>query len=287
MKATRLCSLSGYLATARPARHLGAMTGPASPGGRKDRLISLDELLQIVTDAGLLHQKAFYETSLSRLLVNGSDPLADLAAVYEIAASLDIPEERIREALATRYPEPEEQLRMLESQRATATTRAVARTYQAELLAKLRQGLPSRSFESTLDNTARANDQSFLSVKWVRDHTVRFMLVDSTEVAVRAEPRWRSLFGLRPRREQHETRRDEVVVGKIEIGNELVPHAQWGERGRPGMRLHRTDRIVVGVTVSSAVFLKLCAGTLEDLRKRFDRHNGVAHHEVEYDYVVE
>ncbi|MDH4130446.1 MAG: hypothetical protein OEW17_00645 [Gemmatimonadota bacterium] len=263
------------------------MTGPASPGGRKDRLISLDELLQIVTDAGLLHQKAFYETSLSRLLANGSDPLADIATVYEIAASLDIPEERIRDALATRYPEPEEQLRMLESQRATATTRAVARTYQAELLARLRQGLPSRSFESTLDNTARANDQSFLSVKWVRDHTVRFMLVDSTEVAVRAEPRWRSLFGLLPRREQHETRRDEVVVGKIEIGNELVPHAQWGDRGRPGMRLHRTDRIAVGVTVSSAVFLKLCAGTLEDLRKRFDRHNGVAYHEVEYDYVVE
>jgi hypothetical protein len=263
------------------------MTSPVPPDRRKDRLISLDELLQIVTDAGLLHQKAFYETSLSRLLLKGGDPLADMATVYEVAASLDIPEERIREALATRFPEPEEQLKLLESQRATATTRAVARTYQAEILARLRQGMPSRTFEATLDNTTRANDQSFLRVKWVRDHTVRFMLVESTEVAVRTEPRWRSLFGRLRGREQRETRRDEVVVGRIEIGNELEPHAQWGERGRTAVRLHRTDRIVVGVTVSSAVFLKLCAGTLEELRQRFDRHNGVAHHEMEYDYVVE
>jgi len=263
------------------------MTLPVPPGGQRDRLISLDELLQIVTDAGLRHQKAFYETSLSQLLVKGGDPLADLATVYEVAASLDIPEERIREALSARFPEPEEQLKLLESQRATATTRAVARTYQAEILARLRRGLPSRTFEASLENINRAYDQPYLNVKWVRDHTVRFMLVDATEVAVRAEPRWRNLFGLLPKREQHESRREEVVVGKIEIGNELEPHAQWGDRGRPGVRLHRTDRIAVGVTVSSAVFLKLCAPTLEELRKRFDRHNGVAYHEVEYDYVVE
>ena len=46
------------------------------------RLISLDDLLQIVTDAGLLHQKAFYETSLSTMLVNGGDPLADVSTAY-------------------------------------------------------------------------------------------------------------------------------------------------------------------------------------------------------------
>ena len=46
------------------------------------RLISLDELLQIVTDAGLFHQKAFYETSLSTMLVNGGDPLADVSTAY-------------------------------------------------------------------------------------------------------------------------------------------------------------------------------------------------------------
>jgi D-aminopeptidase len=51
------------------------------------RRISLDELLQIVTDAGLLHQRAFSETSLSKLLVNGGDPLAGISTVSDVAAS--------------------------------------------------------------------------------------------------------------------------------------------------------------------------------------------------------
>ena len=41
------------------------------------------------------------------------------------------------------------------------------------------------------------------------------------------------------------------------------------------------------MTVASAVFLKLCSTTLDTLRARFDKHNGVAMHDVVYDYVVE
>jgi hypothetical protein len=40
------------------------------------------------------------------------------------------------------------------------------------------------------------------------------------------------------------------------------------------------------VAVGSAVFMKLCADVLDDLRERFDKHNGVCGDEVIYDYVV-
>jgi hypothetical protein len=249
------------------------------------RLISLDELLQIVTDAGLLHQKAFYETSLSKMLVHGGDPLADISTVYDVAAALGIPEERIREIMAVRYPEPAEQLGLLEAQGAMATTRAVARTYQSELLGRLRLGLPSRSFDAVLEHRDRLFDQSFLDVKWRRDYTVRLLLVSNSEVTVRTRPAWRRLFGLLGPREERETKREEVVVATIQVGNEVVPHQQ-SSRGRPE-EYHRTERIYLVVTVASAIFLKLCSETLEALRARFAKHNGIAEYELIYDYVVE
>jgi hypothetical protein len=251
------------------------------------RLISLDELLQIVTDAGLLHQKAFYETSLSKMLVNGGDPLADISTVYDIPAALGIPEERIREIMAVRYPEPAEQLGLLEAYGAMATTRAVARTYQAELLTKLRTGLPSRSFDAVLEHTDRLFDQPFLETKWRRDYTVRLLLVSNTEVTVRTRPAWRRLFGLLGPREEHESKREEVVVATIQVGNEVVPHHQYFYRGKPADRFHRTDRLYLVVTVASPIFLKLCSETLEELRARFAKHNGIAEYELIYDYVVE
>jgi hypothetical protein len=41
------------------------------------------------------------------------------------------------------------------------------------------------------------------------------------------------------------------------------------------------------ITVGSGFFVKLCDPVLSALRERFDKHNGVAMHEVAYDYVVE
>jgi hypothetical protein len=251
------------------------------------QLISIDELLQIVTDAGLLHQKAFYETSLSKMLVNGGDPLADISTVYELAEALGIPEARIREIMAVRYPARADQLGLLEAHGAVATTRAVARTYQAELLTKLRLGLPSRTFDAVLERTDRLFDQPFLETKWRRDYTVRLVLVSNTEVTVRARPSWRRLSRLLGPREEHETKREEVIVGSIQIGNEVVSHNPYLYRGRPAERFHRTDRLYLGVSVASAVFLKLCSETLEELRTRFAKHNGIAEYELIYDYVVE
>jgi hypothetical protein len=250
-------------------------------------LISLNELLQIVTDAGLLHQRAFYETSLSKMLVNGGDPLADISTVYEVAEALSIPEERVRAIMAVRYPEAAEQLGLLETQGAVATTRAVARTYQSELLTRLRLGLPSRSFEAVLERSDRLFDQPFLETKWRRDYTVRIVLVSNTEVTVRRRPTWRRLYGILGPQEKPETKREEVVIATIVVGNEVVPHSQFLDRGKPAARFHRTKRLYLEVTVASAIFLKLGSGALEELRTRFSKHNGIAKYELIYDYVVE
>ena len=48
-----------------------------------------------------------------------------------------------------------------------------------------------------------------------------------------------------------------------------------------------TPSISAWLTVASAVFLKLCSETLEELRTRFAKHNGIAEYELLYDYVVE
>ena len=221
------------------------------------------------------------------LLVNGGDPLADISTVYELAEALGIPEARIREIMAVRYPARADQLGMLEAHGAVATTRAVARTYQAELLTQLRLGLPSRTFDAVLERTDRLFDQPFLETKWRRDYTVRLVLVSTTEVTVRTPRSWRRMFGLLGSPEALETKREEVIVGTIAIGNEVVPHNQYLYRGRPADRFHRTERLYLTVTVASAVFLKLCSGTLEELRTRFARHNGIAEYELIYDYVVE
>lgn len=41
------------------------------------------------------------------------------------------------------------------------------------------------------------------------------------------------------------------------------------------------------ITVGSGVFIKLCSAVLDDLRARFERHNGMSGYEVVYDFVVE
>jgi hypothetical protein len=253
-----------------------------------DRLIPLDELLQILTDAGLRHQRAFYETSLSKLVANGTDPLADLSTIHELAAALDIPEERVNEVLSLRYPEPAEQLEVLEAAGAVATTRAVARSYQAALLGRLRKALPSQTFDAVLERADRDFDQPYLPVKWRRDYMVRILLVTEAVVPVRSASGWRNLFGLVRRGEVQTTRRDEVVLGTISIGNEFLPNAPI-LRGRGGdtARYHRAERLFISVIVSSGVFLKVAAPTLDELRTRFDRHNGIARYEIAYDYIVE
>lgn len=249
------------------------------------KLIPLDELLQIVTDAGLLHQRAFYETSLSKLIANGNDPLTELSTAYEVGAALGIPEERIRAVLALRYPEPEEQLALLEAQGATATTRAVARTYQDRLLEELRRALPSCIFEGQVNRADGVLNQSYLKVKWHRDYSLAIMLRQTTEAVLPARRGWRNAFGLARAREETEERTENVRLATIQIGYELLPLGPLAGGPHAG-RFRPGDRLVVVVTVASGVFLKVCTSVLEELRARFSRHNGLAEYEVVYDYVV-
>jgi hypothetical protein len=180
-----------------------------------DKLIPINDLVQLITDAGVSHQRGIYATSLSKLTVRGGDPLADLSTAYELAASLGIPEERMDEVIANRYPSVETQLDALEHQGAVATTKAVAQTYQLEIENTLRSALPGSAFRATVEHLTRKFDQP--------------------------------------------------------------QHPDW----------HRTSRLYFQVTVSSGVFIKLCSETLDRLRARFERHNGIAGYVVEYDYVVE
>jgi hypothetical protein len=46
---------------------------PTEPN-RPTKLIPVDELQEIVTEAGLVHQRDFYETSLSNLIVKVGNP---------------------------------------------------------------------------------------------------------------------------------------------------------------------------------------------------------------------
>ncbi len=252
------------------------------------KLVPIDELLEIVTEAGLLHQRGFYETSLSNLIVKGGDPLGDLSTAYELAEALGIPRDRLAAVIASRYPSTEDQLTALESQRAMATTRAVAHTYRAELLKILRTALPSRQFDSTCKSTGQVFDHPRFEVKWRRGYTVKLYVVNETQVPVRGRPPWRDLFKRAGSREQYELRRDEILLATIDVGNELVEGGQT-RRGRSNQtsRLYGGGRIHIVITVGSGVFIKVCNAKLSELRERFGKHNGMSGHEVLYDYVVQ
>ena len=152
------------------------------------KLIPVDELAEIVTEAGLVHHRALYETSLSHLIAADGDPLADLATAYELAASLGIPEEKLTAVLRTRYPSAEDQLAALETHRAIATTHAVAHTYEIELLSVLRQALPSRRFDGEFEKSGRVFDQPYLKTKWRRDYTVKLLVKKESHVRRRVDP---------------------------------------------------------------------------------------------------
>jgi hypothetical protein len=250
------------------------------PGTRdaSPMLVPIDELLEIVTEAGLLHQRDFYETSLTNLVVKGGDPLGDLSTAAELAASLGIPEERLRAVIASRYPSAEDQIAALETQGAVATPRAVARTYQSELLRVLRQALPSRNFEAKLDKSGRLYDQPYLETKWRRDYTIVFSLVKEPQIEIKVQRTWRDWFRNQNNQQVVEAPRDEVFLATIQVGNEFL---------RSGARLHRGQRLHFVVTVGSGVFVNLCNDKLSELRDRFEKHNGIAAHEVVYDYVVQ
>jgi len=250
-------------------------------------LVSVDELLEIVTDAGLLHQRDLYETSLSHLIVKGGDPFGDLSTARELAEALGIPEERLKAAIENRYPPTDDQLAALETQDAIATTRAVARTYQVELLRILRKALPSRQFEAVLEKAGRLFDQPYLATQWQRDYTVRILVIKESQAQVRPRPSWRHIFTREKAQDEMEPRRDEILLASIQVGIELLPHA-LGSQGRSSTeRLHRGSRLCIVTTIGSGVFIKLCNTQLSALRERFDRHNGVVVHDVLYDYVVQ
>lgn len=251
------------------------------------KLISVDELLEIVTEAGVVHQRDFYETSLSNLIVKGGDPLADLSTAYELAAALGIPETRLDSVIETRYPSADDQLAALETQGATATTRAVARTYQVEVLRVLRQAIPSRQFVGELERIGRLFDQSYLESKWRRDYTVKIFVRKESQVRTRVNVAWWDRVLRRNPPEQVEERRDDVLLGTVEVGNEFLPHQDPTRPRSPTERFHRGTRLHLVITVGSGVFIKLCDDVLTELRNRFDKHNGVASYEVLYDYVVQ
>ncbi len=190
--------------------------------------------------------------------------------------------------MAIRYPSPEEQLQALEAHGATATTRAVARSYQADLLTRMRTGLPSRTFDAVIERMDSVFDKPHMPVKWRRAFLVRIVLVEEREVEVREAPRWRRWFGARRRGNVPATKREEVTLATIGIGNELVATGHAGRFPTPSTtHVHQSDRLCIAVTVASGVFLKLCSGALNELRARFEKHNGIAMHDVVYDYVVE
>jgi hypothetical protein len=254
-----------------------------------DKLIPINDLVQLITDAGVSHQRGIYATSLSKLTVQGGDPLADLSTAYELAASLGIPEERMDEVIANRYPSVEAQLGALEHHSAVATTKAVSKTYQMEIENTLKTALPGSTFRAVVEHLTRKFDQPHLAVKWYRDYSVGVSLLTERERTV-AVPRTRqNLWGLRGPLQRTETAQESTLLARIDVGNEYVrtpglprhaprpEHPEW----------HRTDRLYFQITVSSGVFIKLCSETLDRLRARFERHNGIAGYEVEYDYVVE
>ncbi|MDH4044092.1 MAG: hypothetical protein OEW06_06475 [Gemmatimonadota bacterium] len=255
----------------------------------QNKLIPINDLVQLITDAGVTHQRGIYETSLSKLTIQGGDPLADLSTAYEIAGSLGIPDERMDEVIANRYPSVESQLAALENHGAVATTKAVAKTYQLEIENALRSALPGSDFRTTREHLTRKFDQPHLKVKWYRDYSVGVSVITEREVTTPVTRTWHNLWGLRGPLEHVEVARDSTLLARIDVGNEYVPTAglYGGPRRPEHPAWHRTDRLYFHITVSSGVFIKLCSPTLEALRARFERHNGIAGHEVAYDYVVE
>ena len=98
---------------------------------------------------------------------------------------------------------------------------------------------------------------------------------------------WRNFFASRNNRREVEIQRDEVFLATIQVGNEFLSHTDPARPKSSGGRLHRGQRLHIVVTVGSGVFVKLCNDKLTELRDRFEKHNGVAAHEVVYDYVVQ
>lgn len=260
---------------------------PQRRGATGNRLIPIDDLVRIVTEAGLIHQRRFYETSLSHLVTGGVDPFGDVSTALDLADSLDIPAERVLAAVEKWYPSVESQLAALEVQGAVATTLAVARTYQTELLRVLREGLPSVHFDGTVESDNRLFDQPHLEAKWRRDYTVRLFVVKQAPAPSPATRGWRHVLGLRRPEPPAELPRAEVQLARIQVGNEVVSPRSVGSLRPSGSRLYRGKRLHLVVTVGSGVFIKLCGDTLTALRRRFEAHNGVAAHDVSYDYVVQ
>jgi hypothetical protein len=252
-----------------------------------NKLIPMDDLVQLVTEAGLRYQRGLLETSLSNLVVKDGDPFAELASAYELANSLGIPEETMDEVIANRYPSIEAQLHALEHHAAIATTHAVATTYQTELLRALRRALPASVFRATLDPQSRLLARPDLDVKWHRDYRVSLCLVSEREVTTPVARGWRNAFGLVGPRQRTEVAVQDTVLATVDVGNEYVGSRDSLVRPREQRHLYRADRLYIVVTISSGVFIKLCTDVLDSLRTRFEKHNGICGYEVVYDYVVE
>ena len=231
----------------------------------ENKLIPINDLVQLITDAGVTHQRGIYETSLSKLTIQGGDPLADLSTAYEIAATLGIPDERMDEVIANRYPSVESQLEALENHGAVATTKAVAKTYQLEIQNTLRSALPGSVFRATREHLTRKFDQPHLKVKWYRDYSVGVSVIAEREVTTPVARTRHNLWGLRGPLEHTDVVQDSTLLARIDVGNEYVPTVSSPRRPEhPAW--YRTDRLYFHITVSSGVFIKLCGPKLEALR---------------------
>ena len=163
----------------------------------------------------------------------------------------------------------------------------MARTYHIELLRVLKQALPSCQFEAVTEKAGRLFDQAYLTTKWQRDYTVRILIIKESQAQVRPRRSWRDIFARERIQDEVEPRRDEILLATIQVGTELLPHTIETRGRAQAERLHRGSRLCIVATIGSGVFIKLCNTQLIALRERFHRHNGVAVHDVLYDYVVQ
>ena len=208
------------------------------------KLIPIDDLVRLVTEAGVHHQLEVYETSLSNLVVKDGDPFAELSSAYELASSLGIPDERMAEVIANRYPSREDQLDALEHHTALATTKAVAKTYQKELLHALRRALPASVFRAAVDREARLFDQPHLAAKWRRDYTVKLYLMNEREVSKQVPRSWQNLFGMLGSKTLPETVETKALLATVDIGNEFLSgDSEYGAPGREVPKLYRGKRL--------------------------------------------
>ena len=117
---------------------------------------------------------------------------------------------------------------------------------------------------------------------------MKLYLMNEREVSKQVPRSWQNLFGMLGSKTLPETVETKALLATVDIGNEFLSgDSEYGAPGREVPKLYRGKRLHLVVTVGSGVFIKLCTDVLDQLRTRFEKHNGISGYEVIYDYVVE